>query len=224
MRIRFRYRILLFASILLVISLLFSCTKPSAPEKAEKVRIAIYPDTVSALIYIAQEQGFFKRHGLDVSFEDYQTGVLAVNGLTAGKADVATATEFVLAIQGFKRQDLRAIASISFSDTMEVVARRDRGIKNPEDLKGKIIGVPKTTIAEFFLNTFLSFKDLLPGEVRTVDLKPIDLVAALSEGKIDAASCFPPFSDTMKKTLGRQRHLMAHSGRPGIPPRRDDQG
>ena len=39
---------------------------------------------------------------------------------------------------------------------MEVVARRDRGIKNPEDLKGKIVGVPKTTIAEFFLNNFLS--------------------------------------------------------------------
>jgi NitT/TauT family transport system substrate-binding protein len=37
--------------------------------------------------------------------------------------------------------------------------------------------------------------------VRTVDLKPADLVAALSEGKIDAASCFPPFSDTMKKNL-----------------------
>ena len=180
---------------------LSSCTKPSVPEKAEKLRIAIYPDTVSALIYIAHEQGFFKRHGLDVSLESYQTGVLAVNGLIAGKADAATATEFVLAVQGFKREDLRAIAVISFSDTMEVVARRDRGIKKPEDLEGKIVGVPKTTIAEFFLNTFLSLRSILPGEVRTVDLKPADLVKALSEGKIDAASCFPPFSDTMKKNL-----------------------
>jgi NitT/TauT family transport system substrate-binding protein len=180
---------------------LSSCTKPTVPEKTEKLRIAIYPDTVSALIYIAQEQGFFKRHGLDVSLENYQTGVLAVNGLIAGKADAATATEFVLALQGFKRADLRTIAAISFSDTMEVVARRDRGIKNPEDLKGKIVGVPKTTIAEFFLNTFLSLRSILPGEVRTVDLKPADLVKALSEGKIDAASCFPPFSDAMKKNL-----------------------
>jgi NitT/TauT family transport system substrate-binding protein len=180
---------------------LSSCTKPADPGKAEKLRIAIYPDTVSALIYIAQEQGFFKRHGLDVSLENYQTGVFAVNGLIASKADVATATEFVLAVQGFKRGDLRVIAAISFSDSMEVVARRDRGIKKPEDLRGKIVGVPKTTIAEFFLNNFLNFKAILPGEVRTVDLKPADLVRALSEGKIDAASCFPPFSDTMKKNL-----------------------
>ena len=187
--------------IILALALFFLLKNPPLPEKTEKLRIAIYPDTVSALIYIAQEKGFFKRHGLDVSFEDYQTGVSAVNGLMAGKADAATATEFVLAIQGFKREDLRVIAAISFSDSMEVVARRDRGIKNPEDLKGKIVGVPKTTIAEFFLNTFLSLRSILPEEVRTVDLKPTDLVAALSEGKIDAASCFPPFSDTMKKNL-----------------------
>ncbi len=193
---------LLFTSLLTLATLsISSCTKPAVPQKAEKLKIAIYPDTVSALIYIAQEQGFFKRHGLDVSLEDYQTGVFAVNGLTAGKADAATATEFVLAIQGFKRQDLRAVAVISFSDSMEVVARRDRGIKTPEDLKGKTIGVPKTTIADFFLNTFLAFKGILPGEVRTVDLKPTDLIAAFSDGKIDAVSCFPPFSDTMKKNL-----------------------
>jgi ABC-type nitrate/sulfonate/bicarbonate transport system substrate-binding protein len=193
---------LIFASLMTLATLsISSCTKPAVPQKAEKLKIAIYPDTVSALIYIARDQGFFKSHGLDVSFEDYQTGVLAVNGLTAGKADAATATEFVLAIQGFKRRDLRAIAAISFSDTMEVVARRDRGIKNPEDLRGKTIGVPKTTIAAFFLNNFLFLEGILPGEVRTIDLKPADLVTALSEGKIDGAGCFPPFSDTMKKNL-----------------------
>ena len=195
---------LVFAALMILAALsLSSCTKPTVPEKAEKLRIAIYPDTVSALIYIAKEQGIFKRHGLDVSLEDYQTGVFAVNGLIAGKADAATATEFVLAIQGFKRQDLRVIAAISFSDSMEVVARRDRGIKNPEDLKGKIVGVPKTTIAEFFLNTFLSLRGIFPGEVRMADLKPADLVSGLTEGKIDAAACFPPFSDTMKKTLAQ---------------------
>ena len=219
-----RYWLIVLGSIMLAGLSLSSCTKPSVPQKTEKLRIAIYPDTVSALIYIARDQGYFKRHGLDVSFEDYQTGVLAVNGLTAGKADAATATEFVLAIQGFKRQDLRVIAAISFSDSMEVVARRDRGIKKPEDLRGKTVGVPKTTIAEFFLNTFLSFNGILPGEVQTVDLKPADLVTALSEGKIDAAACFPPFSDTMKKNLAENAVFMAHSGRSGLSSRPDHQG
>jgi NitT/TauT family transport system substrate-binding protein len=179
-----------------------SCTKPAVPEKTEKLRIGVFPDTISALIYIAQEQGFFKRHGLDVSFGEFQTGAFAVNGLISNKVDVATASEFVLALQGFKSPDLRAVAAISSSDIVEVVARRDRGIAKPKDLRGKLIGVTKTTISEFFLNTFLSFNGILPGEVRTVDLKPSDFVKALTEGKIDAAVCFPPW-DTVKRNLAQ---------------------
>ena len=155
------------------------------------------------MIYIAQEKGFFKRHGLDLDIANYQAGAYAVNDLLADKVDVATATGFVLALQGFKRPDLRAVAAISSSDNVEVVARRDRGIKNPEDLRGKRIGVSKGTVNEFFLSAFLSLNNILPGEVRTVDLKPADVVTAITEGKIDAAVCFPPFSDTMKKNLGR---------------------
>ena len=89
---------------------------------------------------------------------------------------------------------------------MEVIARRDRGIEKPEDLRGKRIGVTKNTISEFFLSTFLSFNGILPGEVRTIDLKPSDVGKALSEGKIDAAACFPPW-DTVKNNLAQIESL-----------------
>ena len=193
--------VLVAAAILLSVLPLASCTKPAVPEKAEQLRIGFFPDPICALIYIGQEQGFFKRHGLDLAIANYQAGAYAVNDLVADKLDVATATGFVLAIQGFKRPDLRAIGTISSADTNEIVARTDRGIKKPADLRGKLIGVSKGTANEFFLTTFLSFNDILPGEVRTIDLNPADLVTVLSEGKIDAAVCFPPYSDTMKKNL-----------------------
>jgi ABC-type nitrate/sulfonate/bicarbonate transport system substrate-binding protein len=199
---KIRYPLLVVLLIFITALPIFSCRRSGVPEIGEKLRIAIYPDTISALIYIAQDQGFFKRNGLDVSLEQYQTGVLAVIGLVAGKADAAPATEFVLTIQGFKMQDLRAVAAISFPDAMEAVARRDRGVSNPRDMRGKLIGVTKPTIAAFFLNTFLSLNGILPSEVRIIDLNPADLVKTLTEGKIDAAACFPPFSDTMKRNLG----------------------
>jgi NitT/TauT family transport system substrate-binding protein len=180
-----------------------SCTKPAVPEKTEQLRIGVFPNTVSALIYIAQEQGFFKRHGLDLDIANYQAGAYAVNDLLADKVEIATASEFVLAMQGLKRPDLRAVAAISSADNVEVVARRGRGIKKPEDLKGKLIGVSKGTANEFFLSSFLSLNNILPGEVRTIDLKVADVVTAMAEGKIDAAVCFPPYSDTMKKNLAR---------------------
>jgi NitT/TauT family transport system substrate-binding protein len=102
---------------------------------------------------------------------------------------------------GFKRKDLRGIGTISASDTVEVIARKDRGIEKPQDLKGKLVGVSRGTVNDFFLNVFLSFNNMHPGEVRTVDLKPDDIVTALSEGKIDAAVNFTLFVDKIKKRM-----------------------
>jgi ABC-type nitrate/sulfonate/bicarbonate transport system substrate-binding protein len=187
--------------VLLTVFSFFSCTKPADRDKVEKVRLGVYADSICALIYIAQEQGFFKRYGLDVSIENYQAGVYAVSDLLADKVDVATATGFVLALRGFTRGDLRAIGSISSADTNEVIARRDRGIGKPGDLKGKRIGVSRGTANDFFLSTFLSFNDIRPGEVRIIDLKPAEMATALSEGKVDAVIIFPPSSDHIKKEL-----------------------
>jgi ABC-type nitrate/sulfonate/bicarbonate transport system substrate-binding protein len=188
--------------------------KAAGPEKVERLRVGLLPDSISALLYIAREQGLFKRHGLDVVFENYQAGAYAVNDLLADKIDVATAIEFVLVLQGFKREDLRSIGTISSSDTIEVIARKDRKIGKPEDLKGKIVGSSKGTATDFFLSTFLSFNNIHPGEIRTVDVKPADVLTALSEGKIDAAVSFSPFSGLIKRSLaGRSLSWPAQGGR-----------
>jgi NitT/TauT family transport system substrate-binding protein len=118
-----------------------------------------------------------------------------------GKVDVAAAAESVLALWGLKRGDLRGIGTISASDTVEVIARKDRGIEKPQDLKGKLVGVPRGTVNDFFLSVFLSFNNVRLGEVRTVDLKPDEIVTALSEGKIDAAVNFTLFVHKIKKRM-----------------------
>ena len=183
------------------------------PEKIEKLRIGV-SEAICALVFIAHQQGMFKRHGLDVSVQNYQAGLYAVNDLLADKVDAAVSAELVLALQGFKRGDLRALGTISSADTVEVVARRDCGIQKPEDLRGKSLGVTRNTVAEFFLNTFLSFNGIRPTEIKVVDLKPSEIVTALSEGRIDAASCYHPYSDAVKENLaGKAISWHAQGGR-----------
>ena len=95
-----------------------------------------------------------------------------------------------------------------------MIARKGRGIGKPEDLKGKIVGSSKNTATDFFLSTFLLSNNIHPGEVRTVDVKPADVLTALSEGKIDAAVSFSPFSGMIKKRLaGRILSWPAQGGR-----------
>jgi ABC-type nitrate/sulfonate/bicarbonate transport system substrate-binding protein len=189
-------------TIFVLLSLLFF-RKPFGLQPTDKLKVGV-SEAICGPVFVAHQQHFFNRHGLDVSVENYQAGLYAVNGLLADKVDVAVAAELVLAVQGFKRGDLRALATISAADTVEVVARRDRGIEKPQDLRGKRVGVTKKTVSDFFLHTFLSIKGIHPTEVRTVDLKPAEIVTALSEGKIDAASCYHPYSDAVKKNLEKK--------------------
>jgi NitT/TauT family transport system substrate-binding protein len=198
-----RYPFLLAGALIAAALLPLSCTKPGRSEKAEPVRMGLRDSPVCALVYIAQHQNRFKRHGVDLLIENYQAGAYAINDLLSGKADVVTAAETVLAMQAFKNANLRVIASISSTNNTEIVARRDRGIAKPEDLRGKRIGIVKGNVTDFFLHAFLSFHGIHPGEIQTVDLKPAEIVTAIAGGKIDAACCFPPFLDTIKKTLGR---------------------
>jgi len=190
--------------IILVVLCFHLLRRPPAPEKVEKLRIGVAANPICALIYVAHQQGFFKRHGLDVTIEGYPAGSYAVDDLLSGKVDIAAAAESVLALWGFKRKDLRGIGTISASDTVEVIARKDRGIEKLQDLKGKLVGVPRGTVNDFFLSVFLSFNDMHLGEVRTVDLKPDEIVTALSEGKIDAAVNFTLFVDKIKKRMAEK--------------------
>ncbi len=49
---------------------------------------------LSALIWVAKERGFFADQGLNINFNLYASGHLAIRDLLAGKLDLATATEF----------------------------------------------------------------------------------------------------------------------------------
>jgi len=196
---------LVIAGIIIVVSVALWVRKP--PKYAgsvEKMKLGVYLGDPSPLIYIAKTNGFFKDQGLDVSVTEHETGSLAVDDLLAGKVDIATATEFVFVSQILKREDLRILGSISTANNMEIIARKDRGITRPGDLKGKKIGVSRGTINEFFLRTFLDSNNLKYKDIQSVDLKPLELVSAISKGEIDAAILFPEQAFRVKKELGQR--------------------
>ena len=66
---------------------------------AEPIRVGVAMDIKTALIRIADGQGFFKKQGLDVVLKEYESGALAVPDLVADKLDWATAAEFVFVVQ-----------------------------------------------------------------------------------------------------------------------------
>jgi len=176
------------------------------PEKytgpVEKITLAAYAGETGALVYVAEDQGFFKENGLEVTIKDYESGKAAADALIVGEADIATSADFVFVSSSFDHADLRVFATVATAEVKELVARKDKGITTIDDLIGKKIGVTKKSGGEFALGRFLIFNLLSYEDVELADLKPNEIVEAVLNGDIDAGFTWDPNVYNIKKELG----------------------
>jgi len=169
----------------------------------EKVTLAVYRGPDSALIYDASSEGFFLREGLDVTLVPFDSGAEAIAAMLNGKADFSTAADFVLVKNSFSRRELRVVASISRSDIHEVVARRDRSISEPKDLRGKRVAYAAGSGSQYYLSRFLVLNNLEQGSVETVPLKASELAGAVESGQVDAVAYWLPGAKQIRDQLGQ---------------------
>jgi ABC-type nitrate/sulfonate/bicarbonate transport system substrate-binding protein len=187
-------------------------TPDEAPGQVEKIRLGVPTVGSSSLIYFAEKKGFFRDNGLDASIINYESGAAAISGLLSGEIDIAAASEFVLVRNAFDRRDLRVLASVSVTDTMELIMRNDSGVKNPGDLKGKKIATVRGSNLDYFLTTFLTSNGISPEEVQLVNLPPSETGEALSRGLIDGAATVAPYTFEYKSRLRAEPVTFAIQG------------
>ena len=189
--------------LLLAITVLAGCAGGVKPAgSAEKITLAAYAGETGALVYVAEDQGFFEENGLDVTIKGYASGKAAADALINGEADIATSAGFVFVSNSFDHTDLRVFGTVATAEVKELVARKDKGITTTADLMGKKIGVTKKSGGEFALGVFLIFNALSYQDVELVDLKGSQIVEAISNGDIDAAFTWDPYTYNIKKELG----------------------
>jgi len=174
--------------------------KPPAP--VEKITVAAAEYLTGALIYVAEDQGYFEENGLDVTIKGYASGKACADALINGEVDISTSAGFVFVSNSFDHTDLRVFGTVATAQVKELVARKDKGITTIDDLVGKKIGVTRKSGAEFLLGVFLTFNDLSYKDVELVDLQTSEIVEAISNGDIDAAFTWDPYTYNIKKKLG----------------------
>ena len=120
-----RFFILAVTIMLVIIVVLSSFLYLDSQINAEKlvpIDVAYSPFESITLFWVAQEQGFFRQNGLNITLHKYDTGAGALTGVINGDADVVVGTtEFPLAIQALNRQSIQTFASISQSDFVYIV-------------------------------------------------------------------------------------------------------
>ncbi|MFL2541384.1 MAG: ABC transporter substrate-binding protein [Candidatus Latescibacterota bacterium] len=131
-----------FKTIVVATVLLLSAGFTTA-QAMDTVRIAGWSKPISEITNILAEpdKGFFKTKNIEMKYVPGAGGGSAIRNMLSGAADVAFTdpASFYQALD--KGEKLVAIYNIYPQNVFNVVSPVERGIKNPEDLKGKKIGV-----------------------------------------------------------------------------------
>lgn len=173
---------------------------PSGPP--QKLTLAVSPTTISVLIAVANEKGYFTAAGLDTSIKLYPSGRQSLEAVIRGEAQVATVADIAFAAKALEEPSLRILASIATTVGSRIIARRDRGIQVPGDLKGKRVGFTADTVSDYFLYAFLLTENIAPSDVLYVNMPADRLVEAVVGGEVDAVSAFEIFAFEATRRMG----------------------
>lgn len=177
----------IFCSVLLSTVVQFFLWQPAEAQPLTKTRIG-YPSISSrqAQLWIAKDEGLFRKHGLEVELIFLRGGQVAVQALASGDPPLVTVGNVIIAnLQGY---DNVLVASVENSYDQIVFVRPGTAAR-VEQLKGKKFGISGFGTATHNAAVIL-FKrfNLDPAkDVALIATGPApDRLAAMTTGKVDA--------------------------------------
>ena len=173
------------------------------------IRIAYLQSDIHHLpCWVALEKGFYTREGLEVEVAGvFKAGpelmsAFAAGALDAGYVGEAPATTAV----ANKAARVVVLAQVN-TEGSALVVRKDASVQRVPDLAGKIVAIPgHATVQDFLLKKALKLHKLEPGAVRTIVIKPPEMIGALRTGQVDGFIAWEPHP-AKAQTLGMGRVL-----------------
>ena len=164
----------------------------SSPAWAQgKMTIATGVDPVFSAYYVAQEEGLFKKHGLDVRINTGPSGSAMVAFLVNGQIESAFGSE----IAGIANHNLdpNVVVVAQAARLVRWIALVGRNIDSLDQLKGKKVGVARGSGGEVFWLAMLDKLKLNAADYTVVNVEAPEMVAALERGNIDAYAVWEPW-------------------------------
>lgn len=186
---------------------------------AKTIRIVAGSSPVFAPVFVADQKGYFKEQGLDVTVRPFTSGAEATEGFRSGAADFLVASDVPL-LYLLSGGDTVMLGQFSANPDMLLVMGA-KGMAGPASLKGKRIGLVTKSSSEYLLNQYLRSAGMTLADVQRVSLAPFDQVSALLRGDVDALSTWKPFDSKILQmgkgkfaieTWGEKQDYVLYSG------------
>lgn len=154
------------------------------------VGLGYIPSVQFAPFYLAEQAGYYREHGLNVTFQNkIDPDLVALVGQGTLDIGVADGTSVIPAVsQGIP---ITYVATIYGTYPSIVFAKKSSGIKAAVDLRGKKIGIPgKFGSSWIMLQALLQSAALKTEEVTIVEYPDFGQGVAVQQGAVDAATGF----------------------------------
>ncbi len=204
---------------LMGVALAFAALAAGPAAAAETLKIGYLPVTGHAKFFVAKEQGFFAKEGLDVELVEFVNSADGINALNAGKIDVGAFGTTAPLVHISKGTDLRIIGGIMGEDAAIVTTPAKAGvIKGIPDLKGKKIATVRLASGDAVLRGALHDAGLdWKKDIEIFELKnPPAVIEAVKTGQVDAGVVWGPH-DFRAEEQGLQIVARSKTLQPGHP-------
>jgi NitT/TauT family transport system substrate-binding protein len=170
--------------------LLSACELAPAPETQKPpLRVAYTDRAGDYVILVAEEMGFFEKHGVSVEPVYYPTFSDSYTDLAVGKVDAINAVIINL-LPVVKNDNLRIVMISDCSEGGDAVVASPE-IQSIADLRGKRVGVVLGTFGELLVREMLKKGGLTMNDVQLVSITPDQVPAAIPD-TIDAGHTWEP--------------------------------
>lgn len=157
---------------------------------AEPVKLTLamgyIPSVQFAPFYVAQERGYFKDAGLDITFRyGFESDLLKLVGTDELQFMIGSGEEVILG----RSQGLPVRYVLRWYRKFPVVlfAKAEKGIKTPADLAGKQVGLPGLFGASYVGWEALVYANKLDAQSVTLQSIGFTQASAVSQNQVDAA-------------------------------------
>ena len=191
-------------SLTLLIALLLIVNVGSRPVRASDTTITYaMPITVAAIpVYVAVEKSFWADEGLNVKVQMFSAGRLALDALLSGNAQVMSVSETPLVFAMSQGHPIYIVATVTRHQETKFIGRRDQGITNADDLRGRTIATLPGTNSDYFMYRLLNSVNISKGDVHILSLQPPNMVSALVRGDIAGYFAWEPHIYYGQQQLG----------------------
>jgi NitT/TauT family transport system substrate-binding protein len=146
---------------------------PSGAQAQEKLTMGlpgVPPVFATVLQYVAQDQGFFKKYGVDVTLRNFDSGAAAARAVQSGDIDVSFSPTPVI-VNMISNAGVNMVSIYGMENTDWVLASTDPSLKTCAQVKGQGVGVDSINGAR----SVALHEMVAPCNLKATDLQEVPL-------------------------------------------------